>query len=132
MHVHQAFTMHPIAYRMSVLSAAAFLMAASPATGQVAPHTVVVESPVMTGGDRMARDHTPDGRNLSPPLTWSDLPDGTREIAVVCADFGAGNPPPWVHWIIYGVPGTATGLPEGLPILPGEPMPPALQSAIQG
>jgi hypothetical protein len=86
----------------------------------------------MTGGEMMPRDYTPDGRNLSPPLTWSNVPVGTRELAVVCADFGAGNPPPWVHWIVYGIPATATGLPEGLPIMPDEPMAPEVEGAIQG
>ncbi len=80
----------------------------------------------------MPRDYTPDGRNLSPPLTWRNLPEGTREIAVVCADFGAGNPPPWVHWIIYSIPATAGGLPEGLPILAETPMPSIVAGAIQG
>ena len=96
------------------------------------PDPILVESPDMTSGVMMPRDHTPDGRNLSPPLNWSGVPDGTQELVVVCADFGAGNPPPWVHWIVYGVPGTATGLPGGLPILPDEPMPPGLDDAIQG
>ena len=50
----------------------------------------------------------------------------------MCADFGAGSPPPWVHWIIYSIPGTATGLPTGLPILPDEPVPTELAGAIQG
>lgn len=86
----------------------------------------------MTSGETMPREYTPDGRNLSPPLTWSSLPEGTRELAVICADFGAGNPPPWVHWIIYGIPVTARGLPEGLPILADTPMPTELAGAIQG
>lgn len=107
-------------------------MAPPTAVGQTPPRTIVVESPVMTSGDTMPRAYTPDGRNLSPPLTWSNLPDGTREIAVLCSDFGAGNPPPWVHWIIYGIPATADGLPEGLPILPETSMPAALRGAVQG
>ncbi len=103
-----------------------------PAAGQVSPHEILVESPTMKAGEMMPRDHTPDGRNQSPPLTWSNVPDGAREFAVVCADFGAGNPPPWVHWIIYGIPATATGLPAALPIEPDEPMPPGLAGATQG
>ena len=86
----------------------------------------------MTSGETIPRDYTPDGRNLSPPITWGNLPEGTREIAVVCSDFGAGNPPPWVHWIIYGIPATAGGLPAGLPILPETPMPTELAGATQG
>ena len=86
----------------------------------------------MTRGEMIPREFTPDGRNISPPLTWSGMPAQTREIAVVCADFGAGNPPPWVHWIIYGIPPTAHGVPAELPIEPGEPMPPGVQPAVQG
>jgi len=99
---------------------------------QTAMHSVLVESPTMASGETMSREYTPDGRNLSPPLTWTNLPEGTREIAVICADFGAGNPPPWVHWIIYGIPATARGLPEGLPIHPGQVMPDDIAGAIQG
>ena len=102
------------------------------ASGRADAGEMRVESPTMRGGESVPRDYTPDGRNLSPPLTWRDLPAGTKEIAVVCADFGAGNPPPWVHWIIYGIPGTAKGLPAGLPILPDEPMPSELVGSIQG
>jgi Raf kinase inhibitor-like YbhB/YbcL family protein len=80
----------------------------------------------------MPRDYTPDGRNISPPLSWSNVPPGTRELAVVCADFGAGSPPPWVHWIIYNIPASAKGLPAGLPIDPAVPMPREIAGAVQG
>ena len=102
------------------------------AVAQSGIHTIVVESQVMASGETMPRTYTPDGLNLSPPLTWRNLPAGTREIAVVCADFGAGNPPPWVHWIVYGIPATASGLPEGLPIMSDQAMPDELAGAVQG
>ena len=110
--------------------ATAVVLAGRPAVGQTPGPEILVASPTMTSGEAMPRDYTPDGRNLSPPLTWRNLPEGTREIAVVCSDFGAGNPPPWVHWIIYGIPPTATGLPAGLPILADTPMPPGLRGAL--
>ena len=47
---------------------------------QTAMHSIVVESPTMSSGETMPRVYTPDGRNLSPPLTWTNLPEGTREI----------------------------------------------------
>jgi phosphatidylethanolamine-binding protein (PEBP) family uncharacterized protein len=47
---------------------------------------------------------------MSPPLTWRNVPAGTRQFAVVCEDFEAGNPPPFVHWIIYNIPGTAISI----------------------
>jgi Raf kinase inhibitor-like YbhB/YbcL family protein len=80
----------------------------------------------------MPKDYTPDGRNISPPLTWSNVPAETREFAVILEDPDAGNPPPYVHWLIYKIPGTATGLPENIPIDPATPMPGELSGAMQG
>ena len=107
-------------------------LTATSAEGQPRIHEIRVESPALVSGETMPRRYTPDGRNVSPPLAWTDLPEGVREIAVVCADFGAGSPPPWVHWVVYGIPADAGGLPEGLPILPETPMPAALAGATQG
>jgi Raf kinase inhibitor-like YbhB/YbcL family protein len=86
----------------------------------------------MKTGAMMPRDYTPDGRNVSPPLTWSGVPSATRQLAVVCEDFDAGNPPPFVHWVIYKIPPTAKGLPEGVPIDPGAAMPAEIAGAVQG
>ena len=122
---------HPLQFAILTALLATVLMS-SHLGAQSALHSIVVESPTMASGETMSREYTPDGRNLSPPLTWANLPEGTREIAVICADFGAGNPPPWVHWIIYGIPATAPGLPEGLPIQPGQVMPDDIAGAIQG
>ena len=61
---------------------------------QSTPQPIIVESPTMKSGEMMPRDYTPDGRNVSPPLAWNNLPAGTRELAVLCEDYDAGNPPP--------------------------------------
>jgi Raf kinase inhibitor-like YbhB/YbcL family protein len=97
-----------------------------------AQQKLVVDSPALKAGAMIPRDYTPDGRNISPPLTWSDVPAGTREFAVVCEDFDAGNPPPFVHWVIYKIPGGAKGLPENVPIDPSLPMPGEIAGAVQG
>jgi Raf kinase inhibitor-like YbhB/YbcL family protein len=86
----------------------------------------------MRAGQPIPRDHPPDDRNESPPLTWRDLPAGTRELVVLCEDHGAGNPPPWVHWIVYNVPASAAGLPQGIPFDSADPMPRGLERARQG
>lgn len=101
-------------------------------SGPERPATFVVESPGMATGEMMPRRYTPDGPNLSPPLRWRGLPTGTRQIAVLCQDHGAGDPPPWVHWIVYNIPASAEGLPEGLPIHASEPMPEGLEGAVHG
>ena len=94
--------------------------------------TIVVESPVLKANQPIPRDYTADGRNMSPPLTWSNLPAGTRELAVLCEDPDAGNPPPFVHWVLYKIPAAAGGLPENIPFDPDAPMPSTIAGAIQG
>jgi Raf kinase inhibitor-like YbhB/YbcL family protein len=108
----------------------AALMSGGAAAQQI--DTIIVESPAMVTGEPMDRRFTPDGRNVSPPLNWRNLPAGTKQIAVICEDHDAGNPPPWVHWIIYNIPGTASGLPENLPIYPDAPMPDEIAGAVHG
>ena len=119
-------------YYAAVVGALAVGLASAPPADAQAIQRILVESPTMTTGEWMPRDYSPDGRNVSPPLRWSNLPAATRQIAVLCEDFGAGNPAPWVHWIIYNIPGNATGLPEGIPIDPEAPMPAGLAGAVQG
>ena len=110
----------------------ALLLAAALRADAQTPQAIVVSSPAMKAGDMMPRNYTPDGRNDSPPISWSNAPAGTREFALVCEDFDAGNPPPFVHWVIYKIPGSATGLPEAIPIEPGTPMPASIAGAVQG
>ena len=119
---------------VSVVLGTALLLTGGAVTGLrgQAPTTFIVESPTMTTGRFMARDYSLDGRNLSPPLGWRDLPVGTRQLAVISQDYGAGRPSPWVHWIIYNIPASAQGLPEGIPFDPDHPMPAELAGAVQG
>jgi Raf kinase inhibitor-like YbhB/YbcL family protein len=57
---------------------------------------------------------TCDGEDLSPPLSWSGLPAGTRSLALICDDPDApvGT---WDHWVLFNIPATVTGLPENVP-----------------
>ncbi|HEY2153390.1 MAG TPA: YbhB/YbcL family Raf kinase inhibitor-like protein [Vicinamibacterales bacterium] len=99
---------------------------------QPAPTKIAVSSPTLKMDETMPREYTPDGRNVSPPLTWTGAPAGTREFAVVCEDPDAGNPPPFVHWVIYRIPASAIGVPEGVPIDPDATMPAEIAGAVQG
>lgn len=55
--------------------------------------------------------YTCDGANLSPLLSWSGAPGGTRSFALVCADpdAPAGT---WYHWAVYDIPPHVEALPE--------------------
>ena len=82
-------------------------------------------------GESIPVDFTADGRNVSPTLTWNGAPPGTREFALILDDPDAPTPQPFVHWVIYKIPGTATGLPEGLP-MGAAVKAPGLETAAQG
>jgi Raf kinase inhibitor-like YbhB/YbcL family protein len=58
--------------------------------------------------------YTCDGEDISPPLQWSDPPQGTQSLALICDDPDApiGT---WVHWVLYNLPAEARALPEGVP-----------------
>jgi Raf kinase inhibitor-like YbhB/YbcL family protein len=114
--------------------ASAFLCAAIFTAAPVAqvPRTITVESSTVKADQTIPREHTADGPNVSPSLTWSNLPAGTKELAVVLEDPDAGNPPPFVHWVMYKIPATAKGLPENVPFEPGVPMPAEIAGAVQG
>jgi Raf kinase inhibitor-like YbhB/YbcL family protein len=117
---------------LAMFSAASLaVLSALPASADSTLQVITVTSPTLQAGQPIPRDHTPDGRNESPALAWSNVPAGTKEFAVVCEDYAVGNPPPFVHWIVYSIPGTATGLPPALPI-DDAPMPPQIAGTVQG
>lgn len=58
--------------------------------------------------------YTCDGPDVSPPLSWSGPPKGTKSFTLIADDPDApvGT---WVHWVLYGMAATLSGLPEGVP-----------------
>ncbi len=58
--------------------------------------------------------HTCDDRNVSPPLSWSNLPAGTKSLALITDDPDAPGGT-FVHWVVYGIPPNVTELPQGVP-----------------
>lgn len=83
----------------------------------------------LTIGSTAFSDHSPipsrytcDGRGISPPLSWTGVPEGTRSLALIEADPDAPDPAAprvvWVHWVLYNLPSDSRGLPEGVRRLP--------------
>lgn len=73
-----------------------------------------VGSAAFTEGEMIPRQYTCDGADISPPLSWSTLPEGTKSIAIIAddPDAPAGT---WVHWLVYNLPPDLKGLPENMP-----------------
>jgi len=81
----------------------------------VTPDRLSVSSTAFQQGKPIPKKYTADGEDVSPPLAWSGLPAGTKQLALICDDPDAPRTEPWVHWVIYAVPPETGSLPEGLP-----------------
>lgn len=86
-------------------------------------------SPAFEPGQPIPKQYTGEGADVSPPLEWSNVPEGTQEFALICDDPDAPTAEPWVHWVIYKIPADVTKLPEGIAKTPRLSVPPG---ALQG
>jgi Raf kinase inhibitor-like YbhB/YbcL family protein len=72
-------------------------------------------SPAFHAGGEIPSVHTCEGKDTSPPLAWAGLPPGTKSLALVVDDPDAPDPKApqrtFVHWVLYGLPASSTGLP---------------------
>src|SRR6266576_7200118 len=64
-------------------------------------------------GAAIPAKYTCDGVDVSPELTWSGAPAGTRGFALIVddPDAPAGS---WVHWVLYNLPAGVSELPENI------------------
>jgi len=66
--------------------------------------------------------YTCQGADVSPPLSWSGVPAGAKSLALIVDDPDAPDPAApkmtWVHWVLYNIPPTTSGLPEAVKTLP--------------
>jgi Raf kinase inhibitor-like YbhB/YbcL family protein len=85
---------------------------------------LTLTSPAFANGHEIPSDYTCEGADISPALAWSGAPAGTKSLALVVDDPDAPDPAApkmtWVHWVLYNIPPSATGLaeaiePQGLP-----------------
>jgi Raf kinase inhibitor-like YbhB/YbcL family protein len=84
-------------------------------TGDKPSMTIALQSTAFAEGKPIPKKYTGDGDDMSPPLSWSNLPEGTKELALVCDDPDAPTREPWVHWVLYKLSPDLTGLSAGLP-----------------
>lgn len=72
---------------------------------------LTITSTAFAQGQPIPAKYTCDGRDISPPLHWSDVPAGTQSFALIMddPDAPAGT---WVHWVLFNLPANLYDLPE--------------------
>lgn len=77
-----------------------------------------LSSDAFQAGGGMPSLYTCEGRDVSPPLAWSDVPQGAKSLVLIVDDPDAPDPRApkrtWVHWVLYNLPATTDRLPEGV------------------
>jgi Raf kinase inhibitor-like YbhB/YbcL family protein len=75
---------------------------------------ITVTSSAFQEGGMIPKQYTCDGKDVSPPLAWESVPEGTKSLALICDDPDAPMGT-WVHWVLYDLPPTVKALPESVP-----------------
>ncbi|EDZ68052.1 conserved hypothetical protein TIGR00481 [Nitrosococcus oceani AFC27] len=80
--------------------------------------SLTLTSPAFNHQGEIPLDYTCDGQDISPELSWSNLPEGTKSLVLIVDDPDAPDPAApkmtWVHWLLYNIPPSAAGLPRGV------------------
>ena len=78
--------------------------------------TLTLSSPAFSPNGDIPKEYTCDGKDLAPALEWSGAPVGTKSYALIVDDPDAPDPKApkttWVHWVVYDIPESASGLPK--------------------
>ena len=75
---------------------------------------IKITSTAFEDGGLIPAKYTCDGADISPPLRWEAVPEGTKSIALICddPDAPAGT---WVHWVLFNLPADSRELAENIP-----------------
>jgi Raf kinase inhibitor-like YbhB/YbcL family protein len=96
----------------------AIMRAETRTTGQLR-----VSSGDVQASAQMPTRHSAYGEDLSPALSWSGAPQGTKSFVVLMEDPDAKRTKPFVHWVAYDIPADSTALATGVPPVPRTPAP---------
>ena len=77
-----------------------------------------ITSSAFNHGQEIPEVYTCDGKDISPPLQWSDIPAAAQSLVLIVDDPDAPDPAApkmtWVHWVLYNLPPGSEGLPEAI------------------
>jgi Raf kinase inhibitor-like YbhB/YbcL family protein len=77
---------------------------------------LTLTSSAFEAGEKIPSKYTCEGANISPPLTFGGVPEGTKSLALIIDDPDAPDPKApkrvWAHWLVYNLPPEIEALPE--------------------
>ena len=77
---------------------------------------MTLTSPAFKPNGHIPSKYTCEGDDVSPPLAWNGVPEGTKSLVLIIDDPDAPDPKApqrvWVHWVVYNIPPDAKSLPE--------------------
>lgn len=79
---------------------------------------LTIQSPNFNHQGQIPTEYTCEGHDSSPALIWKNVPDKTKSLVLIVDDPDAPDPNApkmtYVHWVLYNIPPTSTGLPENV------------------
>ncbi len=100
---------------LKAVAAAAVLGAVGSTTS--AQDAMILTSTAFDANGSIPPVHTCDGDDISPPLSWTAVPDGTTSLVLIVDDPDAPDPAnprmTWVHWVLYNLAPEINGLDRG-------------------
>ena len=77
---------------------------------------MILTSPAFKQDGQIPSKYTCEGEDISPPLAWDGVPEGTKSLVLIIDDPDAPDPKApqmvWVHWVVYNIPPDVKSLPE--------------------
>ena len=77
-----------------------------------------LSSPAFPAGGEIPELFTCEGRDLSPALEWTGVPEGAKSLVLIVDDPDAPDPKApkmtWVHWVLYNLPPPTQGLAQAV------------------
>lgn len=110
----------PVSYSMQIGAALAMAvvllsgLAAASVMAQDSSAKLELKTTAFQPGSTIPRQYTCSGKNVSPALSWSQPPAPTKSFVLIVDDPDAPSGT-WVHWVVYNLPESARGLPQGVP-----------------
>jgi len=97
-------------------------MIAATDSGGGEPINMRITSPAFAESEAIPEKYTCEGRDISPPLVFTDIPEATKSLVLIVDDPDAPDPAApkmtWVHWLLFNLPSHLKSLDEDVRKLP--------------